>query len=299
MIRRIGPAAAAAVIVWSGGLATAPAQAGVMDFLFGGSSASAPADAAKPSPKRREWVIREFTAVRLDTQEAGAAPNDHPASVTPDWVKQALGGITISVNNREENLFDADELAEISGPISQALSVARPQDDVLLLSTSKRGAGLLGTAYGVTARLFVQDGALQIIVHDARLDFVHAYRGSRILPDFEFGSRDKSSKAVLKAAVDTHPRADWVAFRLDAPATAAVAPAAAAPAAVAAPAARQAAPAPAAAAAPVAPPVAGGRDARFFEEQEQRLRTLKRLREQDLISEDEYQQKRREILQTL
>jgi Short C-terminal domain len=41
------------------------------------------------------------------------------------------------------------------------------------------------------------------------------------------------------------------------------------------------------------------RDAAYFEEQEYRLRTLKRLRDSNLISEDEYQQKRREVLDKL
>jgi hypothetical protein len=52
-----------------------------------------------------------------------------------------------------------------------------------------------------------------------------------------------------------------------------------------------------AAAAPAVP--APPRDAAFFEEQEARLRTLKRLRDSGLISEDEYQQKKREVLSTL
>jgi hypothetical protein len=51
------------------------------------------------------------------------------------------------------------------------------------------------------------------------------------------------------------------------------------------------APAPAPAARPAAPASA--------DEIEQRLLTLKRLRERNLISEEEYQQKRREILQAL
>jgi Short C-terminal domain len=86
------------------------------------------------------------------------------------------------------------------------------------------------------------------------------------------------------------------------------APAVAAPAApvVAVPAPVVAAPRPpapsAAAAAPAAPAAAAApaatrpRDAAFFEEQEYRLRTLKRLRDSGLISEDEYVQKRREVL---
>jgi hypothetical protein len=57
----------------------------------------------------------------------------------------------------------------------------------------------------------------------------------------------------------------------------------------------------AAAATPVQPAAAPGRarDPAFYDEQEQRLRTLKRLRDNNLISEDEYQQKRREVLQQL
>jgi hypothetical protein len=58
--------------------------------------------------------------------------------------------------------------------------------------------------------------------------------------------------------------------------------------------------APAAAAAAAAPAAPGRpRDAAFFEEQEARLRTLKRLRDSGLISEEEYQQKRRQVLELL
>jgi hypothetical protein len=44
------------------------------------------------------------------------------------------------------------------------------------------------------------------------------------------------------------------------------------------------------------PPQTRPRDAAFFEEQEYRLRTLKRLRDTGLISEEEYVQKRKEVL---
>lgn len=86
-----------------------------------------------------------------------------------------------------------------------------------------------------------------------------------------------------------------------APAPAAVSVAAPAPIAVPTPVVSVSPAAPAAAAplatAPAVP--AKPRDAAFFEEQEQRLRTLKRLRDANLISEEEYQAKRREILGTL
>ncbi len=77
------------------------------------------------------------------------------------------------------------------------------------------------------------------------------------------------------------------------------APAAAVPPRPPAPAAAVVVPVPVAPAAapPAAPAVPRG--AAFYEEQEQRLRTLKRLRDNGLISEDEYQAKRREILGAL
>jgi hypothetical protein len=82
------------------------------------------------------------------------------------------------------------------------------------------------------------------------------------------------------------------------------APAAAAPAAPSTPttpaAPAAAAPAPSAPPTPAAAPaVPRTRDAAFLAEQEERLKTLKRLRDQNLITEEEYQQKRREILQLL
>lgn len=90
-----------------------------------------------------------------------------------------------------------------------------------------------------------------------------------------------------------------------APAAAVAVPAAAAAAAAAT--AAQPAPRAPATAAPAAPPAPAAavpapqrpRDAAFFEEQELRLSTLKRLRDRGLISEEEYQQKRREVLDKL
>jgi hypothetical protein len=57
------------------------------------------------------------------------------------------------------------------------------------------------------------------------------------------------------------------------------------------------APAPAVPAAPAAAPVA--HDKAWYDQAETRLEALKRLRDRNLITEDEYQKKRREILDTL
>jgi len=144
----------------------------------------------------------------------------------------------------------------------------------------------------VTVRLFVQGGRLQFIVHDARLEFYDTYRGTHTAPRFTYGARKAAGGVTVQSATATSARADWLAIPLQgtAPANAAPAPAALAPA--------PAAPAPApAVTAP--PPARKALDAAAAEDIERRLETLKRLRDKSLITEDEYQQKRKEILQLL
>jgi hypothetical protein len=242
----------------------APAVAGLLDGLFGSSTGSG----ARAEPGRRTWTIHEFTTIRLVPRESGSAPNQHPAVIDAEVLRQQLARVRFDVRaDVTEALFDTTELAELVEPLAQALASAAPEDDLLLLSSSRRGGGIFVQPMGVTARLFVQGGSLQVIVNDARYEFMNNYIGSRV----------------------PAPRPDWLALPLVA--TAAPAPAATVLPAAAAP----AVPAPAAAAAPPLRP----RDPGFADEVEQRLTTLKRLRERGLITEEEYQQKRKEILQQL
>ncbi|CAD5366226.1 SHOCT domain-containing protein [Rubrivivax sp. A210] len=249
---------------------------------------------------QRLWVIRDQSEIRLVPREAGVVPNQHPAALEPEWLRRQLIDITFDDGGRRRALFDADEAAELAVPLAEALGQAGPQEDLLLVSSARRGEVRMMQPIAVTARLFVAEGRLQLIVRDTRFEFYNAMRGSNRTPEFSYGSRSKQGAAVLRHARATEVRGDWLALPLAAPAAAA--PAAVTPAAVAIPAvavpagAALPALAPAAAAAP-APPAA--RDAAFYEQQEQRLKGLKRLREQGLIDETEYQNKRREILNSL
>ena len=269
----------------------APARAGVMDFLFG--SADKSTQPASADARRRTWTLHEFTAIRLVPRESGAAPNQHPAPIEADALRQQLAQVRFDVGSGTQALFAADELGDLVGPLAEAFANAGPEDDVLLLSSSRRGGGLFSQPLAVTGRLFVQGGQLNLLVNDARYEFFNEYKGSGRPPQFTFGSRAKAGTATLRSAVGTSQRADWIA--LPTTVAAAAAPRAAPPAAPAAPAAA----APAAPATPAPQPALRPRDPGFADEVEQRLLTLKRLRERGLISEDEYQQKRREILQAL
>jgi hypothetical protein len=292
-----------------------PTHAAMFDFLLGKK-----ADATEaPEPTRRSWPVGQFTSVELVAREADAPDNLHPANWSPDLLRRQLGAVRASTIDGPVPLFAADELDTLVVPLSQALALAKPKDDILLLSTNRRGGAFFLAPTGVTARLFVADGNLQLIVHDARLDFYNTYIGSRVEPKFTYGSRSKAGSATLQSESATSRRSDWLSISpvaAAAPATAATAPAAvpqpvAAPmpaaGAASAPAAKaavMAAPATEAqtsrAPAPTVPPAAARpRDPGFADEVEQRLLTLKRLFDRGLISEAEYQQKRKEVLQLL
>ena len=273
------------------GVSALPAQAGLLDGLLGGKKAGDPR-----ADKERHWQIDEFTAVRVVPAEAGAPPNQHPAIINPGSLKAQLAGIETVLRRGAEPLFDAAELDQLVPVLVKALAAASPTEDVQLLSTTRRGVGALPSPMAVTGRLFVQGDALQLIVHDTRLDFVMNSRMSRTAPRFDYGSRNRAGADTLRVAGGPGKRSDWVSFpmsNLTGPGVVGVTTAAPAPVAR-----------PAATVAPVAPlpPAAAplpGSPAAVADEAEQRLTTLKRLRDKGLITEEEYQQKRREVLQKL
>jgi hypothetical protein len=264
-----------------------PARADWLDALFGKSS-SATRVAAQPGKTQRLWRLHEFTAVAIQPRETGSAPNQQPLAVQSEALRQQLAAVQTLAKGASMPLFASDELNELVGPLTQALQNAGPEDDVLLVSSAHREGGILAAPKAVTARLFVQGGSLQFIVHDARFDFYDTYRGTNVEPTFTYGSRaaggGKPSTVVLQSASAAATRADWLAIPLSMQAPAVAIPAGSAGAT---------APAAPTSAAPAMTDAAGP------ENIERRLETLKRLRDRNLISEVEYQQKRKELLQLL
>ncbi len=266
-----------------------PAQAGWLDTLFGKPAAQT--EAAQAGPGQRLWRIHEFTTVALVPREPGAAETPPMApmpALSPEALRQQLARVQIVGRAAPEPLFAADELAELVTPLVQALGRAGVGDDVLLLSSSRRDGGVLASPTAVTARLFVQGDSLQLIVHDARFDFYDSFRGTQIAPRFTFGSRTSTGAAQVQSVGASNRRADWLAMALPTMTRDAAVP-------VATPTPPIATPAPMPAVQPTRKPL----DASSADDIERRLETLKRLRDKGLISEDEYLQKRKEILQLL
>jgi hypothetical protein len=265
-----------------------------MDFLY---TRGAPPRADNAGAQPRVWKVGEFSALRLVDAEPGSAGARHPVVLGAERWRALLAQVELlGDGDRRTPLFSADELADLTPVLARAMAVAGLGDDLLLLSSARRG-NLLSAPLSVTARLFVQDRQLNLIVHDTRRDAYSEFRAAQQVPVFEFGSRRAASPARLHVdGAAPLRRGDWVVWSLDGePAPPArVQPGTPAPAAAAAAAAETP---PAAAPASVLP--AKPRDAAFYAEQEERLRGLQRLRDAGLLSEEEFQRKRRAILDSL
>ena len=239
---------------------------------------------------RTQWNLGEFSYVKLVPAETGAPPNAQPVNLAPGGLAALLGSVRATLDGKGVPLFYKDEVAALAPALSEALAQAGPDQDVVLVSTSRRGHYLM-RAEGLTARIFVRDGALNLLVHDARLAFMDAWLELSTLPTFVFGSRTQPGDADLQAPGAQRVRPDWLVLPL-APAAAALPPAAAPlPAAPA--------PAPSAAPAPAPKPAPSSREEAAYQTTAERLRTLERLRDDHLITEAEYQARREAILKSL
>jgi len=229
---------------------------------------------------QRIWDFAPFSRIRRSPAEKGAPANGHPLKVDSGALAQALGDLRLVVKSGDEPLFAPAEAAVLARALADALAQVQPGEDLELVSTSNRGPGFFNATLGVTARAFARDGRLNLIVRDARLDFLYQYGLESRMPELSYGSRNAAGTAALKAPGAELRRPDWV-----------ILPAAAlAPATRPEPVPAGPVPAPAAAAPPVprAPSQSPG--------VEERLRDLKRFREQGLITEEEYAQRKQELL---
>ena len=243
-----------------------------------------PAHAAPPT-NRRQWDLSVFSWIRRAPAEPGARTSGHPFQVSPKALEQALGSVLVASPEGEEHLFDESEAAALSRSMSEALSVVLPGEDLELVSTVKRLGAISSYALTVTARVFVVDGRLNLLVHDARRDVAFAYNLDFQPPKFEFGSRTKASSVTLKAEGAERRRPDWLVLPLPAPAPQALPVPAPVP--------------PPAVTVPPAPPQPVSAPAAQSPTLEQRLVRLKQLREQNLITEDDYTKRKQELLREL
>lgn len=256
-------------------------------------------------PKNLIWSAGQFDQVYL---WAGNTRNAHPRSLNVDPLAILLNKIMFKSAGKTHPLLGEDAAQEMARGLVTAIARADAQQDVRFFITSRANGGIFATRLAHSGTAFLDERGLNLIFGEANADFFQAWKGTRQARPFDFGNRAAASRVALTVDGLAHPRADWVIIPLGAPA-AAPPPAQT----VAGPATTQgvgdatvyqsvgngvAAPVVPAAPMPVAPPPAKGSE-QFYQAQEARLKALKRLREQELISEEEYQTKRKEILKDL
>ena len=256
-------------------------------------AASAPRDVVVLWSANDQWV-------KIEPQDdAAASPNDHPTQLTSEAISNALAALRIRSTDgdrtaeAQRSVFTAEELRNLAPRIAAGLAKAGPRQDVTFstIGSHPRAAGGLVKDPGVNAgRVFYVDGKINVIFGELQSGYrkrsVYGQRTEDFTPRRE-GSRSKDAEhdwiLAARPGVELHSTAggvrnDWV--EIDSAAVASGAAAVSqAPAAVTPPAATAA--------------TKPGVDI------EQRLKTLKELRDKNLISEEAYRAKMQELLSEL
>jgi hypothetical protein len=252
-------------------------------------AADAPRDVVVLWSGNDQWV-------KIEPQDdAAAPPNDHPAQVTSEAVSNALASLRIRTVDEDpataaqRPVFTAEELRNLAPRIAAGLAQAGPRQDVTFstIGSHPRSAGGLVKDPGVNAgRVFYDDSKINVIFGELQSGYrkrlVYGQRTEDFTPR-EQGSRAKAAEndwiLAARPGVELHSNAsgvrnDWVEIDAAAvtsgTATVSQTPAAATP--------------------PAAKPSA---------DIEQRLKTLKELRDKNLISEEAYRAKMQELLSEL
>jgi hypothetical protein len=270
--------------------------------------------------------------VRIEAQDNSATPNEHPVQLSAEEVSNALGALQIRVKDKDSGtevqraVFTLPEIATLAPQLVAGLGRATAKQDVVFstIGSHALAAGGMVKDPGVNAgRVFYQGGKLNVIFGEVQSNYrkknIYGQRSEDFTPRRQ-GSRDKVSKQkwplVLSPGMELHASAgavrdDWVVIEPAVAAAAAVAKpqpsatpeprqAAAPPPAAPSSTAPAAAPTPATSGATSAAPAAAAAAPQAGKSGlEQRLQTLRDLRDKGLISEEAYNAKVKELLSEL
>ena len=221
-------------------------------------------------------VVRQeqFRNMLLVKREAGSEANQHPFTIEAEALAGLLQKIKVRHNkDAPKFLFDKErgaELRQFSQWLSEALALAGPGEEVLFHFPQERGFGFLSEPLMTTGRVFVKDQQLNLIFGDIQMPYQGQWMRAGNLRHFKPASRAASNLESDEMVVDAKSgrvnRKDWVQLDTTLPdATGNTRM----PGAV-----------------PQEPPASA----------EQRLQKLLQLKAKGLISDEEYQQKRQQIL---
>jgi hypothetical protein len=245
--------------------------------------------------------------VRLEKADGGTTPSSLP-KLSADAVRAVLASVQVSGDGETGPLLESDQLSLIAGPIAKALAQAGPGQDVAFAVHVQSGIlDYLGPPRATAGRLFIDGDSVGLIlgmVHDTFLTSTFAADPARIRTGSRLTPQETEHRIVPGGAVSlaVAGRGDWAKISSVAwtgtygmPMVQAPAPAQAVPVAAATP---MAAPAPAAV--PMTPAASVAAAAPQDPNQiEQRFAALKRLLDNHMISQDEYDHAKADLLKAM
>ena len=274
-------------------------------------------------PRSLAWSSGEFNQIYL-IDNGGQAAALQPLTLSADALAKVLETLQVTTGGKATALFDKESAASFARGLAVAFAKASPSQDLLFMITAHVDTGgLLDRQLGNSGRAWLDQKGLNLMFSEVQVDFVGPYEAVRKVRLFDFGSRSRPSAVTLGPDGADHPRADTAVIALATqvdpttgqdlvipvmaaarernagPRTAVTSPypmvdAQGRPVSAASAASLPAA-APAASISTVASPVAPI----SAEAAERRLQTLQRLRDKGLISEQEFQAKRQQVLDGL
>lgn len=242
--------------------------------------------------------------VRIEKADGGGTSPSTLPKLSADAVRAVLASVQVTGDGETGPLFDGDQLSILAAPVAQALAQAAPGQDVAFAVHGQTGIlDYLGPPRATAGRIFIDGDSVGLIigmVHGTFLTSTFAADPSRIRTGSRLSAQETEHRILPGGAVTlaVAGRGDWAKISSYAwtgtygmpmaqtPAAAPLAPAAA----VAAP--MQAAPATPAAtmSAPVPQDPA---------QIEQRFAALKRLLDNHMISQDEYDHAKADLLKAM
>ncbi len=245
--------------------------------LVNGSDGGKTARPAAMAAPAQNMPLGPYSFVQRVPSETGAVANQGRA-LDQEALRLALAALQTSAGSA---VFSPQQLDQLSLPLSVALAASAAGEDVTFaVAAEPDGLRLMSTYRVSSGRAFVRDGALQLLLGLVQSPFDLERVSRQPTKVFFTGSRLRPSPDVPALKGDgwrrVQPaRGDWLEVPLESLRV------------------RTAPPLPASL------PSAQQAPARVMDDIERRMATLARLRQQDLISEDEYQEKRRLILNAL
>lgn len=266
------------------------------------------------------WEGEDQSVVLAPQDDETAPPNDHPATVAASDIERLLASLRLRYTDQESGtppvpVFNTEQVEILGEAFAAGLKEATPSQDIMfsIIGAHRLSPDAFARRNRVTAgRVFFREGKLNVIFGELQSPYRKKNIYGRLDQDFyprEYGSRTVPAEheSILVASTASSlredsagPRYDWVVFDPDM-AGALPSPGSSPMEAtepeetVPAPVPGESRPAPA----PADPVAADTSEAAGRDDIEQRLETLKRLREKGLVSEEAYREKVDEILEEL